>query len=129
MKTVNSLLIFSVLVLFTLTSCNKDKESPVFSKIAVNGVTVAVDTQGEHLPGSTVDFVVDATDDKELTLYEVRNASSLVKEGTLTGTSASFTYSYGIDSTATPGESYIVSFLVQDASGNSTDGDYRIIVQ
>ncbi len=133
MKTIKSLLILSTLVILSLTSCKKDTEAPVISKITVDGTEVTNGSEGEHMLGSTIAFKIDATDDKELTLYQVNNASNssaLLDEGTLTGTSGNFTYNFPVDTaTYVAGGSIVISFLVQDGNGLSADADYTIRIQ
>lgn len=133
MKTIKSLLIFSTLVLLSLTSCKKDTESPVITKITVDGTEVTNGSEGEHALGSTIAFAINATDDTELTLYQVTNTSNsndLLKEGELSGTEGNFSYSFLVDPNAyVSGGSIIISFLVQDGNGLSADADYTIRIQ
>jgi len=127
MKTVKSLLLLTTLILLSLTSCNKDKEAPAFT-MKVNGVDVANETDGIYSAGSTVEFAVSATDDEELTLYEIRSGTSQLSEGVLSGSSDAFTYSYTADPATPDSTSVVISFLVQDAAGNSTDADHTMII-
>ena len=133
MKTFKSLFIFTALSLFVLTGCNKDTQAPVISAFSVNGTQVQAGSSGQHALGSTVDFAVTATDDTELILFQITEFSSnniLLDEGTLTGTSDNFAYSFGIDSTSNvSGDSVTISFLIEDGAGSSDDATYKIYIQ
>lgn len=137
MKTIHILFILSTFVLLTLTSCNKDSEAPIISQLTVDGTALAIDAEGEydgqHALGSTVEFKVDATDDTELTLFQVTNQSSnslLLDEGVLDGTGDNFSFSFAVDSTTyMAADTVALLFLVQDGNGSSADAVYTIRIQ
>jgi len=136
MKTVKNLLFLSIVVLFTLTSCNKDKEAPAISSISVNGVSATLtsgEASGQHILGSTLEFAVSATDDTELTLFQITEESansSILDDGNITGTSANFTYTFVVDTAKySVADEIKLSFLVQDGGGSSDDATYTINVQ
>lgn len=134
MKTIKSLLILSTLLILTLASCNKDSQPPIISQLTVDGVGLAdaadARYEGQHGLGSTIEFKVDATDDTELTLFQVTNQTSnslLLDEGTLDGTADNFSYSFAVDSvTYATSDSIALLFLVQDGNGSSDDALYII---
>ena len=116
---------------FAFTGCKKDNAAPVISSIQVNGVENN-SGNGLHALGSDVTFTITATDEGSLGYYEITKQTpslEILKTGEIEGTSATFTYTFNIDTDTYPvGQEIKLLFLVEDARGSSESSLYTIVV-
>jgi len=121
-NTFKTLLFVLSFILFTTMSCRNasDDVDPNITDFRVNGVS-SITEAGEHNAGSTINFQMNVSDNKELTDFVISTQEQgVVNTQPLEGSTASVQYDFFVNNEHyEPGDTVQITFIAEDVHGNA----------